>query len=173
MMVMIIVVMMLRIVSLGMRVGDQGSISIFHLSVLASILSFATSRGICCVLADLVSDLAARSSTAELPVRLEPVVPVHANHATIEYRPVKSVHGEGGLGPRSILDEAEATGLHLDAVEAHDQIDDLPAGREKLEQLGLQGEERQVADVQRCRSLETLRVFFLRKACTRITKQRG
>ena len=167
MMVMIIVMVMLRIVSLGMRVGDQGSISILHLSVLASILSFATSRGIRLVLADLVSDLAACSSSTELPVRLEPVVPVHANHATIEYRPIESVHGKGGLGPRGILDEAEATGLHLDAVEAHDQIDDLPAGREILEQLGLQGEERQVADIQSCRSLETLRVIFLRKTCTK------
>ena len=167
MMVMIIVMVMLRIVSLGMRVGDQGSISILHLSVLASILSFTTSRGIRLVLADLVSDLAACSSTTELPVRFEPVVPVHADHATIEYRPIESVHGKGGLGPRGILDEAEATGLHLDAVEAHDQIDDLPAGREILEQLGLQGEERQVADIQSCRSLETLRVIFLRKTCTK------
>ena len=153
MMVMIIVMVMLRIVSLGMRVGDQGSISILHLSVLASILSFATSRGIRLVLADLVSDLTACSPTTELPVRLEPVVPVHADHSTIEHRPIESIHGKGGLGPRSILYEAEATGLHLDAVEAHDQIDDLPTGREKLEQLGLQGEERQVADIQSGRSL--------------------
>ena len=167
MMVMIIVMVMLRIVSLGMRVGDQGSISILHLSVLASILSFTTSRGIRLVLADLVSDLAACSSATELPVWLEPVVPVHADHATIEYRPIESIHCKGGLGPRGILDEAEATGLHLDAVEAHDQIDDLPAGREILEQLGLQGEERQVADIQSCRSLETLRVIFLRKTCTK------
>ena len=164
--VMMMVIVMMGIVSLGMRVVDQGSIGILHLSVLASILSFATSRSIRCVLADLVSDLAACSSTAELPVRLEPVVPVHADHATIEHRPVESVHGEGGLGPRGILDEAEAAGLHLDAVEAHDQIDDLPASREKLEQLGLQGEERQVADIESCRSFESLRVIFLGKTCT-------
>ena len=126
-----------------MRIGDQRPVSVLHVGVLLTpspVLALGPCRsGV--VRTDLVSDLPSRFPAAELPVRLKTIVPVDPNHATVEHGAVESVHGERSLSSCRVLHETEATGLHFDPVETHDQVDDLPAGRKKLEQLALQGEE--------------------------------
>lgn len=53
-----------------------------------------------------------------------------------------------------VLDEAEATGRLLEAVEAHDEALDLAALAEELVDLLLGGVEGEVADVEGCGVLE-------------------
>ena len=126
-----------------MRISDQRPVSVLHVGVLLTpspVLALGPRRsGI--VRTDLISDLPSRFPAAELPVRLKAIVPVDPNHATVEHRAVEGVDSKRSLGSCRVLHETEATGLHFDPVEPHDQVDDLPASREKLEQLALQGEE--------------------------------
>ena len=138
-----VTVVMMRVVPLSMRIGDQGPISVLHVGVLlttSTVLALAPRR-VSFVGTDLVPNLASRFSTPELPVRLEAIVPVDANHATVEHGSVEGVDGERGFSPCRVLHETEAAGLHFDPIEPHDQVHDLPASREKLEQLALQREE--------------------------------
>ena len=135
-----------------MRVRHKRSVCILHVAVLRStaILSFASRGGLCCVLTHLITHLATCSAAPKLSVRLKAVVPIHANDSPIEHGSIESVHGDGGFRPGCILDETETTGLHFDAVQPHNQVYDLTTGGEKLEQLALEREEREVAHVESC-----------------------
>ena len=140
---------------------NQGAIRILHLRILTC-SAFLTLTS-CCILADLVSDLTSRSSTAELTMRLKAIVPIDTDYSTIEDGTIQSVNCDGCLRSRGVLDEAEAARLHLDSVETHDQIDDLTTSREKLEQLALKCEEGEVSDVECCGCLQTLSIFLFGK----------
>ena len=105
------------------------------------------------VLSDLVTHLASSLSSAELATWLKAPVPVNSDDHAIKNLTIESVNSESCLGSRRILDKAEAARLHLDTVQAHDQVDYLATGREELEELALQRVERQIADIQCCRGL--------------------
>ena len=154
-------IIFMGVVSLRVGVMDQRPICILHVTILrgTTILSFAF-IGSLCVCTNLITDLSTSSAAAKLPMRLEAVVPVDTNHTTIEHGSVQCVHCNGCFSPRRILNKAEATWLHFDAVQSHDKVDDLAAGGEKLEQLALKCEERQVTHVQSRRCLETHSVIF-------------
>ena len=118
-------VMALRVVSLRMRISDQGTVSVLHLGILSAVGPFSSIGCLGCI--HFVAHLASRATPTELPVWLEAVVPVDSDDATVKDSPVERVDGECSLSPRRILDKAKATWLHLDAVEAHDEVDDLAA----------------------------------------------
>ena len=164
-------VIFMGVVSLRVGVMDQRPICILHVTILrgTTILSFAF-IGSLCVCTNLITDLSTSSAAAKLPMRLEAVVPVDTNHTTIEHGSVQCVHCNGCFSPRRILNKAEATWLHFDAVQSHDKVDDLATGGEKLEQLALKCEERQVTHVQSRRCLETHSVIFF---CQIYWKQDG
>jgi len=116
-------------------------------------LAFSSIGCLGCVLPDLIADLATGATSTELSMWLKSIVPVNSNDAPVENRSIESVHGESCLRPRRILDEAEATWLHLDTIQAHDQVDHLATGGEKLEHLTFEGEKGQIANVQSRRCL--------------------
>ena len=132
--------MVVRVVSLRVRVCHEWPVCVLHMAVLigtAAVLGFATGGGLSCVLANLVTDLSSSSTAAKLPMRLKSVVPVDADDAPVEHGAIQGVHSDSCLRPSGILNEAEATGLHLDAVQPHDKVNDLATGGKKLEQLAL------------------------------------
>lgn len=98
---------------------------------------------------------------------LETVVPVHSDHHSVEDLPVQSVNSESSLLSSGILDKTEAARLHFHPVQAHDEVDDLATGGEKLEKLALKGVERQVSHVEGRRRLQTRGVLFPREVCTK------
>ncbi len=77
------------------------------------------------ILPIFVAHLSPGLSSAELSLRLEAVVPIDTDRAAVHGRTVQGVHSKPSFFTSCILDEAEAAGLHLDFVEAHDQIDHL------------------------------------------------
>ena len=90
---------------------------------------------------DLITDLATLSASTELSLWLEAVVPVDSNDHAIEDRFVESVNCERCLSSGCILDEAEATRLHLHPVQSHNEFLDLTASGEVREQLAFKCEE--------------------------------
>ena len=102
----------LREVSLGVRVGHVGPVSVVALVCRAS--------GATSILADFITHLTTCLATAKLTVRLEAIIPVDADDHAIEHLSVQSVDSESSLSPGGILDKTETTGLHLDTVETHD-----------------------------------------------------
>ena len=108
-----------------MREGRKRPVSIAHLCRVLASGAWAASA--CRVCANFVPDLTAELAATKLAMRLKAVVPVDANHASIEHCPIERVHGQCGLLSRRIFHEAEAAWLHFHSVEAHDQIDYLAA----------------------------------------------
>lgn len=138
----------LRVVSFSMGIVDQRSISVLHLSILATVLAFSPVGCLGCVLPDFITDLATSSTSTKLSVWLKSIVPVNSNNAPVENRSIESVHSESCLSPRGILNKAEAAWLHLDTIQSHDQVDHLATCGEKLEQLTFEGEKGQIAYIQ-------------------------
>ena len=117
--------MVMRVVALSMRVGDQGAVSVSHLVSRVLALSPAATDTRLIIGSHLVSHLSASASPAELPMWLETVVPIDADDAPIQHRPVQSIHGQSGFLASGVLYETEATRLHLDAIQTHDKVYDL------------------------------------------------
>lgn len=97
----------------------------------------------------LVSDLPALFAAAELPLRLEPVVPVHSDRPAVDHRLVEQVDSQSRLLPPRVLYEAKAARLLGLLIQAHDQIDHLAALTENIEQLAFQRKKGQVSNVER------------------------
>ena len=150
----------LAVVSLSVAVGDKRPVSVLHLNI------GLTSLALRLILTHLITDLTSCATSAKLALWLEAVIPVNANNATIEDRSVQSVDSKSSFLAGGILDKAEATGLHLHPVEAHDQIDYLTTRRKELQELALKSEKREVSHVESRRCPEPLSVFFLSQSCS-------
>lgn len=91
-----------------------------------------------------------------LPALGKALVQVGADDALVQLGAADVLHAVQRILVRVVLDEAEAAGRLLEAVEAHDEALDLAALGEQLVDLLLGGVEGQVADVEGSRVLELL-----------------
>ena len=112
------------------------------------------------ILSELITHLPTSPSSSKLTIGLEAVVPVHPDDSAVEHRAIKGIDGKSCLIPGRILDKAEATWLHLDLVQAHDQIHYLSTRGEEFEELTLQGEEGEVAHIESCGGAESLCILL-------------
>lgn len=106
------------------------------------------------VLAVLISDLAAGPAPTVLPALLEARVQVGADDALVQLGAADVLEAVEGVLVGKVLDEAEAAGGLVEAVEPHDEPLDLAALAEQLVHLLLGREEGEVAHVQRRRVRE-------------------
>ena len=108
----------------------------------------------------LVSYLSPTLPSPELAPFFIAEVEVAADDALVELGAANVLHAVQGVLVGVVLDEAEAAGRLLEAVEAHDQALDLAALAEELVDLLLGGVEGEVTDVEGAGVLEL--VFGLR-----------
>ena len=72
-----------------------------------------------------IAHLAASLSSAKLPLGFKSIVPVNSDCSSINSRSIEGIHCQPCFLPSCVLDEAKAARLHLDFVQAHDQVDNL------------------------------------------------
>ena len=89
---------MVLVVALSMREGRKRPISVAHLRTVLT--RGARGASACRVRANFVSDLTAELAAAKLAMRLEAVVPVNADQASVQHCPIERVHGQCSLLPR-------------------------------------------------------------------------
>jgi hypothetical protein len=102
----------------------------------------------------LISNLPATLPAPILPPLRKPLVQIRPNNALIQLRASNVLHAVQRVLVRVILDEAEAAGCFLEAVQPHDEALDFSAFGEEFVDLLLGRVEGEIADVQGGRVFE-------------------
>jgi hypothetical protein len=97
----------------------------------------------------LIPNLTTALSASILPALGKTLIQIRPNHALVQLCAANVLHAVQRILVGVILDEAEAAGRLLEAVEAHDEALDFAALAEQLVYLLFGGVEREVADVER------------------------
>jgi len=111
------------------------------------------------LLAVLIPNLPTTLTTPILPSLSKSLIQIAPDNPLIELGPANVLHAVQRVLVRVVLDEAEAAGRLVEAVQAHDQALDAAALAEQLVDLFLGRVEGQVADVQRRRVLQLVDRF--------------
>ena len=101
------------------------------------------------LLAILIPDLPTALTAPILPALREALVKIAPDDPLVQLRAADVLHAVQRVLVRVVLDEAEAAGRLVEAVQAHDQALDAAAFAEELVDLLLGRVEGEVADVQR------------------------
>jgi hypothetical protein len=128
------------------------------LPLLHNLLSKPTTPGIK-LLPILIPNLPSTLSASILPALREPLVQITADNPLVELRAAHVLHAIQRVFVSIVLDEAEAAGSFVEAVQSHDEPLDAAAFAEELVDLLFGRVEGEVADVEGCGVLELVDGF--------------